>query len=170
MPFVIIWRGLLDQVKNNFEGFTLKRRYNFFYGHLAEAEEGALLPSPTREKLMPTIPRSKGDSPQRGSPSKSASSKLESPKKGSPLKSPKKTSQGLHGFSQNLRSSLSEVSQNFFLFSCSPVTIGWPNGARRLTKKTNSFRKLSYCRHRFVPSENAQKVKRHNTVVDCCAR
>ncbi|KAL1376342.1 hypothetical protein pipiens_004434 [Culex pipiens pipiens] len=58
-----------------------------------EMEEGALLPSPTREKLMPAIPRSKGDSPQRGSPQKTGLSRHGSPQKGSPQKSsPKKTS------------------------------------------------------------------------------
>ncbi|CAO1442424.1 unnamed protein product [Diamesa tonsa] len=57
-----------------------------------DVEEGALLPSPTREKLMPAIPRSKADSgsPQRGSPQKTASSRHGSPHKGSPQKSPKK--------------------------------------------------------------------------------
>nr|XP_029716537.1 protein transport protein sec31-like isoform X4 [Aedes albopictus] len=56
-------------------------------------EEGALLPSPTREKLMPAIPRSKGDSPQRGSPQKTGLSRHGSPQKGSPQKSsPKKMS------------------------------------------------------------------------------
>ncbi|XP_039446256.1 nascent polypeptide-associated complex subunit alpha, muscle-specific form-like isoform X7 [Culex pipiens pallens] len=58
-----------------------------------DMEEGALLPSPTREKLMPAIPRSKGDSPQRGSPQKTGLSRHGSPQKGSPQKSsPKKTS------------------------------------------------------------------------------
>ncbi|XP_065074931.1 uncharacterized protein LOC135698743 isoform X10 [Ochlerotatus camptorhynchus] len=58
-----------------------------------DAEEGALLPSPTREKLMPAIPRSKGDSPQRGSPQKTGLSRHGSPQKGSPQKSsPKKIS------------------------------------------------------------------------------
>lgn len=52
-------------------------------------EEGALLPSPTRDKLMPTIPKSKEDesySSQRGSPKKSATSRHSSPQKGSPQK------------------------------------------------------------------------------------
>uniref|UniRef100_A0A182JQ65 Nuclear protein MDM1 n=1 Tax=Anopheles christyi TaxID=43041 RepID=A0A182JQ65_9DIPT len=58
-----------------------------------DVEEGALLPSPTREKLMPTIPRSKADSPQRGSPQKTALSRHGSPQKSSPQKSsPKKMS------------------------------------------------------------------------------
>ncbi|XP_035898855.1 proteoglycan 4 isoform X9 [Anopheles stephensi] len=58
-----------------------------------DVEEGALLPSPTREKLMPAIPRSKADSPQRGSPQKTALSRHGSPQKGSPQKiSPKKMS------------------------------------------------------------------------------
>lgn len=52
-------------------------------------EEGALLPSPTRDKLMPTIPKSKDDesyNSQRGSPKKSAISRHGSPQKGSPQK------------------------------------------------------------------------------------
>lgn len=52
-------------------------------------EDGALLPSPTRDKLMPTIPKSKEDesySSQRGSPKKSAISRHGSPQKGSPQK------------------------------------------------------------------------------------
>ncbi len=58
-------------------------------------EEGALLPSPTREKLMPTMPRSKTGSPQRGSPQKTIGSRHGSPLKvGSPQKSPKKISKG----------------------------------------------------------------------------
>ncbi|XP_053680006.1 mucin-5AC [Anopheles nili] len=58
-----------------------------------DVEEGALLPSPTREKLMPAIPRSKADSPQRGSPQKTGLSRHGSPQKGSPQKSsPKKMS------------------------------------------------------------------------------
>lgn len=63
-----------------------------------DVEEGALIPSPTREKLMPTIPKSKDDengSPQRGSPKKSATSRHSSPQKGSPQKSsPKKVTKG----------------------------------------------------------------------------
>lgn len=59
-----------------------------------DAEEGALLPSPTREKLMPTLPRSKTGSPQRGSPQKTIGSRHGSPMKGSPQKSPKKITKG----------------------------------------------------------------------------
>lgn len=58
-----------------------------------EMEEGALLPSPTREKLMPTIPKNdESYNSQRGSPKKSATSRHGSPQKGSPQKSgsPKK--------------------------------------------------------------------------------
>lgn len=54
-----------------------------------DMEDGALLPSPTRDKLMPTIPKSKEDesySSQRGSPKKSATSRHSSPQKGSPQK------------------------------------------------------------------------------------
>ena len=56
-------------------------------------EDGALLPSPTRDKLMPTIPKSKDDesyNSQRGSPKKTASSRHGSPQKGSPQKQPVK--------------------------------------------------------------------------------
>lgn len=60
-----------------------------------DVEEGALLPSPTREKLMPVLPRSKTGSPQRGSPQKTISSRHGSPMKGSPQKSPKKISKGI---------------------------------------------------------------------------
>lgn len=52
------------------------------------------MPSPTREKLMPVLPRSKTGSPQRGSPQKTISSRHGSPMKGSPQKSPKKISKG----------------------------------------------------------------------------
>jgi hypothetical protein len=53
------------------------------------------LPSPTREKLMPVLPRSKTGSPSRGSPQKTGfSSRHGSPMKGSPQKSPKKISKG----------------------------------------------------------------------------
>lgn len=54
-----------------------------------DMEDGALLPSPTRDKLMPTIPKSKEDesyNSQRGSPKKSATSRHSSPQKGSPQK------------------------------------------------------------------------------------
>lgn len=49
-----------------------------------------MLPSPTREKLIPTIPKSKDEesyNSQRGSPKKSATSRHGSPQKGSPQKS-----------------------------------------------------------------------------------
>lgn len=67
-----------------------------------DVEEGALLPSPTREKLMPAIPKSKDDesyNSQRGSPKKSAASKHGSPQKGSPQKSgsPKKVLKSTKG-------------------------------------------------------------------------
>ncbi|XP_055375024.1 uncharacterized protein LOC129607845 isoform X2 [Condylostylus longicornis] len=56
-----------------------------------DVEEGALLPSPTREKLMPAITKRESES-QRGSPKKSVPSRHGSPQKGSPQKgSPKKT-------------------------------------------------------------------------------
>lgn len=76
---------------NLFQNFKLF--LNFF--NIADAEEGALIPSPTREKLMPTLPRSKTGSPSRGSPQKTfSSSRHGSPLKGSPQKSPKKISKG----------------------------------------------------------------------------
>lgn len=59
-----------------------------------DVEEGALLPSPTREKLMPAITKRESES-QRGSPKKTATSRHGSPQKGSPQKgSPKKTIKG----------------------------------------------------------------------------
>lgn len=64
----------------------------FFF--LLDVEEGALLPSPTREKLMPAITKRESES-QRGSPKKTATSRHGSPQKGSPQKgSPKKTIKG----------------------------------------------------------------------------
>lgn len=70
------------------------RRYDYSDVLFTDVEEGALLPSPTREKLMPVLPRSKTGSPQRGSPQKTISSRYGSPTKGSPQKSPKKISKG----------------------------------------------------------------------------
>lgn len=64
-----------------------KIRLRFFLN--TDMEDGALLPSPTRDKLMPTIPKSKEDdsySSQRGSPKKSNVSRHGSPQKGSPQK------------------------------------------------------------------------------------
>lgn len=60
-----------------------------FYLMAKDMEDGALLPSPTRDKLMPTIPKSKDDesyNSQRGSPKKSAISRHGSPQKSSPQK------------------------------------------------------------------------------------
>ncbi|CAH1728773.1 unnamed protein product [Chironomus riparius] len=75
----------------------------------ADVEEGALIPSPTREKLMPTLPRSKTGSPSRGSPQKTfSSSRHGSPLKGSPQKSPKKISKV--GRSQSVGPTVSEGS------------------------------------------------------------
>ncbi|XP_055923255.1 proteoglycan 4 isoform X10 [Eupeodes corollae] len=76
---------------------SLPARYSIIRHHLerttgSDIEEGALLPSPTREKLMPAIPKSRESESQRGSPKKSAASRHESPQKGSPQKgSPSKT-------------------------------------------------------------------------------
>ncbi|KAL7021660.1 hypothetical protein ACKWTF_011978 [Chironomus riparius] len=75
----------------------------------SDVEEGALIPSPTREKLMPTLPRSKTGSPSRGSPQKTfSSSRHGSPLKGSPQKSPKKISKV--GRSQSVGPTVSEGS------------------------------------------------------------
>lgn len=64
--------------------------YPTIYINPADVEEGALLPSPTREKLMPAITKRESES-QRGSPKKTALSRHGSPQKGSPQKgSPKK--------------------------------------------------------------------------------
>lgn len=91
-----------------------------------DAEEGALLPSPTREKLMPAIPRSKGDSPQRGSPQKTGLSRHGSPQKGSPQKSsPKKITNKGWFFGKISRNKCS-------LISCfRTVAIGWSGRCRR---------------------------------------
>ncbi|KAG5673605.1 hypothetical protein PVAND_003636 [Polypedilum vanderplanki] len=104
---------------------------------VADVEEGALLPSPTREKLMPTLPRSKTGSPQRGSPQKTFSgSRHGSPLKGSPQKSPKKISKV--GRSQSVGPTVSD--------SCSPkkqpkpmsasVTASTASSAAKTHKKT----------------------------------
>lgn len=91
--FVIIWNVRRVQVNKEIVHDT---NVYFHCGSvsLSDAEEGALLPSPTREKLMPTLPRSKTGSPQRGSPQKTISSRHGSPHKASPQKSPKKISKG----------------------------------------------------------------------------
>ena len=52
-------------------------------------EEGALLPSPTIDKLMPALPRSR-----EGSPKKTITSRHGSPQKGSPKKLPKMAQKG----------------------------------------------------------------------------
>ncbi|XP_018796317.1 PREDICTED: uncharacterized protein LOC108973474 isoform X7 [Bactrocera latifrons] len=83
---------LLD---NKDEISALPARFNNIRHHLErttgpDVEEGALLPSPTREKLMPAITKRESES-QRGSPKKTAASRHGSPQKGSPQKgSPKK--------------------------------------------------------------------------------
>lgn len=76
--------------------------YRVFYlqfvlaGKPKDVEEGALLPSPTREKLMPTTPKQdESYSSQRGSPKKTTASRHGSPQKGSPQKSPKKVGKQL---------------------------------------------------------------------------
>ncbi|XP_055847450.1 uncharacterized protein LOC129913063 isoform X12 [Episyrphus balteatus] len=82
---------------DNKDESSLPARYSAIRHHLErttgpDIEEGALLPSPTREKLMPAIPKSRESESQRGSPKKSAASRHGSPQKGSPQKgSPKKT-------------------------------------------------------------------------------
>lgn len=52
-------------------------------------EDGALLPSPTIDKLMPALPRSR-----EGSPKKTIASRHGSPQKGSPKKLPKMAHKG----------------------------------------------------------------------------
>uniref|UniRef100_A0A1A9W1M1 Nuclear protein MDM1 n=1 Tax=Glossina brevipalpis TaxID=37001 RepID=A0A1A9W1M1_9MUSC len=80
---------------NKDEMHALPARFHHVRHHLErttgpDVEEGALLPSPTREKLMPAITKRESES-QRGSPKKTAASRHGSPQKGSPQKgSPKK--------------------------------------------------------------------------------
>ncbi|XP_016973210.2 serine/arginine repetitive matrix protein 1 isoform X3 [Drosophila rhopaloa] len=82
-------------IDNKDEISALPARFNNIRHHLErttgpDVEEGALLPSPTREKLMPALTKRESES-QRGSPKKSALSRHGSPQKGSPQKgSPKK--------------------------------------------------------------------------------
>lgn len=59
---------------------------------IIDLEDGGLLPSPTREKLMPAITKRDDESynSQRGSPKKSVTSRHGSPQKGSPQKQAKK--------------------------------------------------------------------------------
>ncbi|XP_034132704.1 serine/arginine repetitive matrix protein 1 isoform X5 [Drosophila guanche] len=82
-------------VDNKDEISALPARFSNIRHHLErttgpDVEEGALLPSPTREKLMPAITKRESES-QRGSPKKTALSRHGSPQKGSPQKgSPKK--------------------------------------------------------------------------------
>lgn len=58
---------------------------------VSDLEDGGLLPSPTREKLMPAITKRDDESynSQRGSPKKSIASRHGSPQKGSPQKQAK---------------------------------------------------------------------------------
>nr|NP_001262350.1 uncharacterized protein Dmel_CG17816, isoform K [Drosophila melanogaster]AGB95732.1 uncharacterized protein Dmel_CG17816, isoform K [Drosophila melanogaster] len=80
-------------IDNKDEISALPARFSNIRHHLertTDVEEGALLPSPTREKLMPAITKRESES-QRGSPKKTALSRHGSPQKGSPQKgSPKK--------------------------------------------------------------------------------
>ncbi|KAL5273710.1 hypothetical protein ACFFRR_000454 [Megaselia abdita] len=88
--------GQWHSVDNKDEAYILPQRFTTIRHHLErttgpDVEEGALLPSPTREKLMPAITKRESES-QRGSPKKTATSRHGSPQKGSPQKgSPKKT-------------------------------------------------------------------------------
>ena len=91
-----------------------------------DMEEGALLPSPTREKLMPAIPRSKGDSPQRGSPQKTALSRHGSPQKGSPQKSSPKKMTNKGGYSMSTFGAKTLKLLNSEIVSFRPFPIGWP--------------------------------------------
>ncbi|KAH8369383.1 hypothetical protein KR009_009243, partial [Drosophila setifemur] len=87
--------GQAYMIDNKDEISALPARFNNIRHHLErttgpDVEEGALLPSPTREKLMPAITKRESES-QRGSPKKTALSRHGSPQKGSPQKgSPKK--------------------------------------------------------------------------------
>ncbi|KRF78936.1 uncharacterized protein [Drosophila virilis] len=82
-------------IDNKDEISALPARFSNIRHHLErttgpDVEEGALLPSPTREKLMPAMTKRESES-QRGSPKKTALSRHGSPQKGSPQKgSPKK--------------------------------------------------------------------------------
>ncbi|XP_023175837.2 proteoglycan 4 isoform X1 [Drosophila hydei] len=82
-------------IDNKDEISALPARFNNIRHHLErttgpDVEEGALLPSPTREKLMPAMTKRESES-QRGSPKKTTLSRHGSPQKGSPQKgSPKK--------------------------------------------------------------------------------
>ncbi|XP_036329562.1 mucin-19 isoform X2 [Rhagoletis pomonella] len=87
--------GHAHMIDNKDEISALPARFSNIRHHLErttgpDVEEGALLPSPTREKLMPAITKRESES-QRGSPKKTAASRHGSPQKGSPQKgSPKK--------------------------------------------------------------------------------
>ncbi|XP_068155917.1 uncharacterized protein [Drosophila tropicalis] len=87
--------GQAFMIDNKDEISALPARFSNIRHHLErttgpDVEEGALLPSPTREKLMPAITKRESES-QRGSPKKTALSRHGSPQKGSPQKgSPKK--------------------------------------------------------------------------------
>ncbi|EDV92825.1 GH18615 [Drosophila grimshawi] len=87
--------GQAYSIDNKDEISALPARFSNIRHHLErttgpDVEEGALLPSPTREKLMPAITKRESES-QRGSPKKTALSRHGSPQKGSPQKgSPKK--------------------------------------------------------------------------------
>lgn len=63
----------------------------FVFCFFLDLEDGGLLPSPTREKLMPAITKRDDESynSQRGSPKKSIASRHGSPQKGSPQKQAK---------------------------------------------------------------------------------
>lgn len=76
---------------------VLDKYNNNFNIQMLDVEDGALLPSPTRDKLMPTIPKSKEDesyNSQRSSPKKSVTSRHGSPQKGSPQKKTIKQTKG----------------------------------------------------------------------------
>ncbi|XP_070136970.1 uncharacterized protein [Drosophila bipectinata] len=106
-------------IDNKDEISALPARFSNIRHHLErttgpDVEEGALLPSPTREKLMPAITKRESES-QRGSPKKTALSRHGSPQKGSPQKgSPKKV----------LKSTLSTTFQSRIKSSSLPP----PNG------------------------------------------
>lgn len=119
---------------------------------VADVEEGALLPSPTREKLMPVLPRSKTGSPQRGSPQKTISSRHGSPMKGSPQKSPKKISKG----------KLAIIRLNYVTFSrhfSGTISIRWSNcdGQRLAEEAAEAHERVGHRGHHLVGGEAIQE-------------
>lgn len=117
--YAIIWVVPLVMVTihNNYQIFAFQL-FIFLY-FVIDLEDGGLLPSPTREKLMPAITKRDDESynSQRGSPKKSITSRHGSPQKGSPqkqAKKPVKQTKGTHFCSG--RSSINCFWNIIFLF------------------------------------------------------